>query len=284
MRIMRKTFIPMVLCLFLIGGCANSGGDLQNGDVSTSQKNHQNLENTQENNSIPWKTETYFSSSSKQNLPYLILLPNQQGENQTEQTSMAGTQSELANLKIHPVGLLIYMHGAGGGMEQGMSDTLYKGNFKKLKNLLAAQNFIYVTPSTTDFEKNGGNDLNDLAQELKKKYPGIPLYLAGASAGGRTVYYALQNGHNYFSGVVLLCPALSKDLIEHKEYDMPKIWFWIVQGDEDQSVSPEVTDLFASNLQHLGLSVVYKKIKGDHNAPVEEVDWKEALQFLWHAD
>ncbi len=184
--------------------------------------------------------------------------------------------------KATPEGILIYMHGAGGGMEQGMSLGKYKGNFKNLKNILVSDlNYLYVTPATTDFEQSGGNDLNALAQQLLVEYPNLPIYLAGASAGGRTVAYALQDKNNLFAGVILLCPAISENMIKNWNTLTPKTNFWIVQGDQDQAVSPKLTNQLAMKLGKLGNKVMYQTFAGgDHNAPVEEVKWLDALNYI----
>lgn len=205
--------------------------------------------------------QLYTSPVSGKKLPYFVLFPTNQ-------------QKPLA-------GILIYMHGAGGGMEQGMSKALYKGNFAKLGKIVSTDlNYLYVTPSTTDFETSGARDLNALGMELQKKFPHLPIYVAGASAGGRTAVYALKDEKNIFAGALLLCPAINSDMLDNWGQQNSQKTFWVIQGDSDQAVSPSVTDALVLKLQKLGNTVHYQKIPGDHNAPVEQIDWKEALEFV----
>lgn len=199
---------------------------------------------------------SYVSTTAKRELPYLVQYPD--GE---------------------PKGILIYMHGAGGGMEQGMQDGTYKNNFKNLKDLLKKESFIYVTPAMIDFESGGAQDLIDLSNELRVTYPELPIYLAGASAGGRTVAYALEKEAELFKGAILLCPALASGQTR-RGLTVNVTPLYVMQGIQDSVVPVTTVDAFVARVKEQGHQVEYRRVNGDHDTPVQDVDWEEALQTL----
>lgn len=198
----------------------------------------------------------FYSTSSGKSLPYFIFFPT-------------------AEVK----GILIYLHGAGGGLEQGTLDGTYKDSFKRLKQILKTDlSYLYVTPSLSDFGAGGGQDANDLAKELTQRYPNVPIYLAGSSAGGRTTFYALKDPHTVFKGALALCPAIDHSLTRHSWDTGPTLPLWIIQGEQDQLVPVHIVDTFVDRLQQQGRSLTYQRIQGDHGAPIDQVDWKRVLQ------
>ncbi len=205
--------------------------------------------------------KTFFSTTSQKPLPYLIFYPDK------------------------PVrGILIYLHGAGGGLEQGALDGSYEDSFKRLRDLLRNElSYLYVTPSLSNFSAGGGQDVRDLAQELHVAYPDAPIYLAGASAGGRTLFHALQAASPPFAGAIALCPAVDPAMqigALGTAPDEQKPPLWIIQGEQDPFVSAREVDALVQRLTDANARLTYEKIPGDHDAPLERVDWKNALDFL----
>ncbi len=202
---------------------------------------------------------SFYSSSSKRSLPYFIFYPDQA-----------------------PKGILIYLHGAGGGMEQGVLDDSYLESFKKLKGLLKTSvAYIYITPTLTDFGRDGGQDANDLAKALKVTYPDLPVYVAGASAGGRTLFYALEAPDTLFQGGIALCPAVDREQVSHEWSNAPHRPLWIVQGVKDQLLPFAWVDGFVQHLKAVNYRLTYITLPdGDHGAPIDQIDWPSALNFI----
>lgn len=198
----------------------------------------------------------FYSTSGRRSLPYYILYPEKQVQ-----------------------GILIYLHGAGGGLEQGQLDGTYKDSFKKLKHLLKNDlRYLYVTPALSTFGANGGQDAIDLARELQTRYPTIPLFLAGASAGGRTTFYALKHSSGLFKGAIALCPAVDSTITHHDWSQEPSTPLWIAQGTHDQFIPINIIDDFVTRLTQQSQNVTYIRIPdGDHGAPIDQIDWKAAL-------
>lgn len=208
-----------------------------------------------------YQSASYHSTSTQATLPYYFIEP-----------------------QAKPTAIFIYMHGAGGGYEQGMSDDLFAGNFKNLKDVLKEKNYLYVTPETSDFEKEGAQELVDLIVELKNNYGDLPVYLSGASAGGRTVFYAMNEAKKRnlpLGGIVLVCPALSEQSIQAFEVKNESLPLWMEVGEKDTVMPPERAKLLKEKLDGLGYATHLETIQnGDHNAPVEQMDWKKGIDFL----
>ena len=169
-------------------------------------------------------------------------------------------------------GILIYAHGGGGLEEQGMNPSHYEGTFHRLRTLLALRNFIYICPRLADF--------NTLYPHLRKCYGKLPLYLAGASAGGATVFSEMVNGGRKYEGVILLCPALCPPFdITTLPAKLPPLYF--VSGEADLFITKFCRNLVTALKKRPNCQFEYVEIKGgNHDAPVKKVNWRKALTFL----
>jgi pimeloyl-ACP methyl ester carboxylesterase len=266
----RLSYWPRKECLFAYSSNMKVGGELcstlflipeEQADCRSASERRdarfQTLEDVPDDIQPLLGKKSFYSSNAKQQLSYYILYPSK------------------------PVaGILIYLHGAGGGLEQGQLDGTYKDSFKKLKQLLKNDlSYLYVTPSLTNYGAAGGQDANDLAAELHTHYPGIPIYLAGSSAGGRTLFYAIKQRPSVFEGAIALCPAINSELATTDWRNQATVPLWIMQGDHDPLVPVEIVDQFVERLKQQGYPATYTRLPGgDHGAPIDQIDWKVALE------
>lgn len=207
------------------------------------------------------QSSTYHSTVTDKDLPYHFIQP-----------------------KDGISAIFIYMHGAGGKYEQGMSDELFAGNFKALKTYLFQNHFLYVTPETSDFELSGAQEILDLVTQLKQTYTDLPVYLSGASAGGRTIFYALEEADKkqiQIDKFIFVCPAISASQVDGLKTDLKNKSIWIESGEKDAVMPPDTAAKLLKKFQDLGASVQLETIpNGDHNAPVEKIKWATALKFI----
>jgi len=165
--------------------------------------------------------------------------------------------------------ILIYMHGAGGREEQGMTV------FPKLRELLNSMGWVYVCPRDNEFD--------GLCRDLGKRYGERRLYLSGASAGGRwALQEAIQHGSRY-SGLILMCPAaFVGTFFGALDAGEPflKMPVWLVCGERDSSYAATCR-LLAQAVKQRGGRVRYREIPGgDHDDPWRQIRWTDAIKFV----
>ena len=162
--------------------------------------------------------------------------------------------------------VLVYLHGAGGREEQGM--TL----FKSLRNILHTNGWVYVCPR--DYEYDG------LYQDLVTRYGRRPLILSGASAGGREAYQEAIAHSERYSALILLCPAVIESMIRAQDVKKLNMPFYVICGTKDPIAAPACQAL-DSMARGASKRVHYRELpNGDHGAPLKEINWPEALRFI----
>lgn len=177
-------------------------------------------------------------------------------------------QEPLADPIPEDTPIHIYMHGAGGKEEQGMTI------FSDIRGLMNEWGWIYVCPRDGDY--------NGLLKDLSNRYGERKVYLSGASAGGRSVYREAVRNALPYSGLILMCPALPASTIVLDEPDenylpMP---VWMVCGEKDILYASFCRSL-ESALKDLNRDVYYREIPGGHHGtPTTRIQWKKAFEFI----
>lgn len=159
----------------------------------------------------------------------------------------------------------------------------------------------------------------DLIGLLRERWPGRPVYLCGGSMGGSSTLVFAVRRPELLSGVIALCPAadvqayyrrlepatagveqniaaairvhyradghdLETELaarsavLNAERLTMP---VYLSHGAVDSLIPVDYARALATRLQALGRPVQYVELpEGDHDAPVVQVDWVEALDFV----
>ena len=166
--------------------------------------------------------------------------------------------------------ILIYMHGAGGQEEQGMR-TLFPG----LRGLLDTWGWIYVRPR--DGEYTG------LRHDLAARYGKRTLYLAGTSAGGRSVFWEAVREPSLYAGLVLMSPAVVRDSIPEavmSDAHVLPMPLWMICGERDVYYAATCRFL-QGEMRDRRQAVYYREIPGgNHDDPCRMIQWDEALRFV----
>lgn len=161
--------------------------------------------------------------------------------------------------------------------------------------------------------------LADLIGLLRQRYPGRPVYLEGGSMGGSSTLVFATRRPELIDGAIARCPAgdieayyqfaaasgnatlqniaaairihytadghvLQEELrarsaaLNPERLTMP---VHIVHGAKDTLIPVDGTRRLVARLQELGGKVKYVELpEGDHDAPVNQVDWADALDFV----
>ena len=166
--------------------------------------------------------------------------------------------------------IVLYLHGADGDETQGMDPEYAEGTFARLRSLLSARGWIYVTARTADFE--------GLRKELETKYGPRPIVLSGSSMGGGQSLREAMTNPGLYAGAIVMCPALPmRDAGPAKRLTMP---VYIESGENDVLIA-EVSRKIAGTMKRGGRPFIYVEIpEGTHRTPIEQIDWKRALDFV----
>lgn len=162
--------------------------------------------------------------------------------------------------------IFLYIHGAGGLEEQGMNI------FPKLRRLLSRMESIYVCPRDYEYDC--------LLAELHGRFGDRPVYLCGASAGGRSALAEAVRRPEDYSGLVLLGPAVlpDSDLLA----SVTRLPFPVYMRCGEQDIAYARTcNAIQRRLTKSGGRVFYEIIPGgDHDSPCRNVDWADVMRFL----
>src|SRR5262249_13223070 len=67
-------------------------------------------------------------------------------------------KSSVGDVRFYAVGqtegasiITVYLHGQGGSRKQGVDDFTFGGNFNRIKNLMAENGGLYLSPDFSDF-------------------------------------------------------------------------------------------------------------------------------------
>ena len=162
--------------------------------------------------------------------------------------------------------IFIYMHGAAGLEEQGME------LFPSLRKLLTEKKWIYVCPRDDDYQ--------GLRNELELRYGKHLIFLSGASAGGNSAFEEATRNPSAYKGLILLCPAIDPGAITQKTALSLKMPVWIIAGDRD-GISIDASRKLYQLLRSAHRPVDYDEIPGgNHNAPLTQINWRDAVSFV----
>ena len=80
--------------------------------------------------------------------------------------------------------ITLYLHGQGGSRKQGVDDFTFGGNFNRIKNLMADNGGLYLSPDFSDFGDKGAAEVAALIDIMRSKSPGAQVFVACGSMGG----------------------------------------------------------------------------------------------------
>ena len=77
----------------------------------------------------------------------------------------AGDVRHVAVGKTEGAGIIVlYLHGQGGSRKQGVDDFTFGGNFNRIKNLMAGNGGLYLSPDFTDFGDKGAAQVAEIGE------------------------------------------------------------------------------------------------------------------------
>lgn len=180
--------------------------------------------------------------------------------------------------------ITIYLHGQGGSRKQGVDDFTFGGNFNRIKNLMAANGGLYLSPDFTDFGEKGAAEIAALIDHYAAKSPGAKIFVACGSMGGMLCWQLAANGDvaGRLSGLLLL-GSLWDDTFLSSAAFKAKVPVFFGQGSRDPVFPIASQEAFYRSIVAKSGNYPARFVRfetGTHGTPIRMTDWRETLNWM----
>ncbi len=180
--------------------------------------------------------------------------------------------------------IVIYLHGQGGSRRQGVDDFTFGGNFNRIKNLMAGNGGLYLSPDFRDFGDHGAAQIAALIGHYAEKSPAARIYVACGSMGGQICWKLAgrKDTGARIDGLLLLGSLWDESFFSSPAFKR-RIPVFFAQGSKD-TVFPVASQeaFFRSILARApGYPTRFVRFEtGTHGTPIRMTDWRETLNWM----
>ena len=199
--------------------------------------------------------------------------------------------SDLGWLRYFAVGaekgakiITVYLHGQGGSRSQGVNDFTFGGNFNRIKNLMAQNGGLYLSPDFSDFGARGAAQVAAIIDHYLEASPDAALFVACGSMGGHICWRLADNPviAPKLSGLLLLGSLWDEDFFKSRAYRL-KVPVFFAQGSHDVVFPVARQEAFFEEIRRRSRGYPTKFMRfetGTHGTPIRMVDWRKALNWM----
>ena len=180
--------------------------------------------------------------------------------------------------------ITIYLHGQGGSRKQGVDDFTFGGNFNRIKNLMAANGGLYLSPDFSDFGDKGAAEIAALISHYAEKSPGAKIFIACGSMGGM-LCWELASDRSVaakLSGLLLLGSLWDEGFLSSTAFKN-KVPVFFGQGSRDPVFPVDKQEAFYRSIvaNSPGYPARFVRFEtGTHGTPIRMTDWRETLNWM----
>ncbi len=178
--------------------------------------------------------------------------------------------------------ITVYLHGKGGSRKQGVDDFTFGGNFNRIKNLMADNGGLYLSPDFADFEEKGAAQVAALVGHYAAMSPKADVVIACGSMGGGLCWRlaADKTFARRLSGLMLLGSHWDDAFPMTPAYKA-KVPVFLGHGSRDPVFPVDRQEAFYKSLQKAGYPVRMVRFEtGSHGTPIRMTDWRETLNWI----
>jgi len=180
--------------------------------------------------------------------------------------------------------ITIYLHGRGGNRKQGVDDFTFGGNFNRIKNLMAANRGLYLSPDFSDFSDSGSSEIAALISHYAEKSPDAKIFVACGSMGGMLCWQLASKGAvaARLSGLLLLGSLPDEGFLSSAAFKR-KTPIFFGQGSHDTVFPVEKQEAFYRSIiaKSPGYPARFVRFEtGTHGTPIRMTDWRETLNWM----
>ncbi len=200
-------------------------------------------------------------------------------------------KTDAGTIKHYAVGrtdgasvITIYLHGKGGSRKQGVDDFTFGGNFNRIKNLMAANGGLYLSPDFSDFGDKGAAEIAALISYYGKKSPSAKIVVACGSMGGMLCWKLAGDKAiaPRLSGLMLLGSLWDDSFLSSAAFKA-KVPVFFGQGSRDTVFPVEQQEAFYRSIiqKSTGYPAHFVRFEtGTHGTPIRMTDWRETLNWM----
>lgn len=180
--------------------------------------------------------------------------------------------------------IVLYLHGHGGSRRQGVDDFTFGGNFNRIKNLMAQNGGLYLSPDFSDFGQRGASEIAALISHYAKRSPGAKVFVACGSMGG-ALCWKLAAGEDTAAQVdgLLLLGSLWDDGFLASPGFKRRIPVFFGQGSRDPVFAVDKQEVFFRAILAKSKNYPARFVRfetGTHGTPIRMTDWRETLNWM----
>ncbi|MBA5777833.1 alpha/beta hydrolase [Stappia sp. F7233] len=181
--------------------------------------------------------------------------------------------------------IVIYVHGQGGNRFQGANDWSFGGNFNRIKNLMARNGGLYISPDFTDFGDKGAADIAALMRHYKARSPGAPVFVACGSMGSFLCWQLARNPDTaaLMGGMLLMGSAWDESFLSTKVFRSQKLPIYFGHGSWDNVYDWQKQAAFFTRIKQVAPKYPAKFVlfeTGTHGTPIRMTDWRLILNWM----
>ncbi len=183
-----------------------------------------------------------------------------------------------------PAIITLYVHGKGGNRNQGVNDFSFGGNFNRIKNLMAENGGLYLSPDVTGFDVQGARNIAEILRHYHRLAPLAPVIVACGSMGAMICYHlAADREMTPIIRGYLLLGAPPDDSIFRSPAFQARTPVFIGHGSADRVYPIDSVEKFFRKFEKRspGYPVRLHRFEtGTHGTPIRMTDWRLVLNWI----
>ncbi|MER8751921.1 alpha/beta hydrolase [Mesorhizobium sp. M1050] len=199
----------------------------------------------------------------------------------------AGDVRHIAVGKTEGAGIIVlYLHGQGGSRKQGVDDFTFGGNFNRLKNLMAGNGGLYLSPDFSDFGDTGAAQVAALINHYAEQSPAAKIFVACGSMGGALCWKlaARNDTGRRINGLLLLGSLWDESFLASPAFKR-HVPVFFGQGSNDVVFPVEKQEAFFRSIVARSKAYPYpthfvRFETGTHGTPIRMTDWRGTLNWM----
>lgn len=180
--------------------------------------------------------------------------------------------------------ITMYLHGQGGSRKQGVDDVTFGGNFNRIKNLMAANRGLYLSPDFSDFGDRGVAEIKALVHHYIERSPEAPIIVACGSMGGALCWKLARDpviGPRL--GGILLLGSLSDEGFLASTAFRARVPVFFGHGGGDSVFPVDGQERFFRSIaaKEPGYPARFVRFEtGSHGTPIRMIDWRAEINWM----